>query len=405
MVPAPTFGERGAFLDWARWHPGYQRIDGQTIPPSPTPPSHDATRLRMVSVLTGHLAAQGEPAEVFAGPSLRIATMDDVLVPDITVVPEGRAGTDGMARDPILVAEIISFHTQGDDLTVKLAGYRTIPSLRHIIVLDAERGRCMVARREGDDFRFEFLTKGPLALDAFELHIDLSEFCDLPDLSRGYDHEEAQAEYERAKAAGNIEGYTDLPLPDRHLPRFGHVDDFMAWYDVIPGKQRFELIDGQTYFARPHQAKDFEPIDGFPYGTASQLGPAVTFALGKPEQGRWRSYLGGLLTRIDERTTLSPDVSVVSKGSETGDERFIDPVLVVETLMPETAFADATVKLAAYARKPGISHILLLDPIERTILHARNRGGSLTPAVHRNGKISLDTLGIDLQVEDIFRED
>ena len=94
---------------------------------------------------------------------------------DITVTCEP-GGYRGIAAEPLLIVEILSSSTEGDDHFVKLPHYRAIPSLREILYIESERIAAIAYRRQADGWdaieidgpgaRLELLTIGldlPLA--------------------------------------------------------------------------------------------------------------------------------------------------------------------------------------------------------------------------------------------------
>lgn len=75
-----------------------------------------------------------------SGPDIRVPTMPGrYRYPDALIVctPQAAAATE--IADPVVIFEILSDSTSGDDRAVKLSEYQAIPSLRHYVLLEQDR--------------------------------------------------------------------------------------------------------------------------------------------------------------------------------------------------------------------------------------------------------------------------
>lgn len=111
-----------------------------------------------------------------------VKTPDGVRYPDVYVDRPGDSGkgTDLAAREPVLLAEILSPSSYGRDFVEKLAEYSGIPALRHYLILSQEEPRLWIWSRETGDVdwpeRREISgEEEALTLSAFGFDLPLSE--------------------------------------------------------------------------------------------------------------------------------------------------------------------------------------------------------------------------------------
>jgi len=106
---------------------------------------------------------------------------------------------------------------------------------------------------------------------------------------------------------------------------------------------------------------------------------------------------------------------VVNCGEALPDDAVAatNPVIVVEVLSPSTSAegprvksprAGVTGKLADYFRVPSIQHYLVVRAKRREIIHHhRGPDGAVITHTHISGLIRLEPPGIELAVEEIYR--
>ncbi|WP_267425389.1 Uma2 family endonuclease [Methylobacterium sp. GC_Met_2] len=142
-----------AFRLWAEARPDAERwelLDGEPVLMAPPRERHQ----RIVMNLAGRLDALAEPRGCRAVPGLAIlsAAMDDFApIPDV-VVRCGPPLPDGYAADPLLVAEVLSPSTMSLDRGRKIDFYRTVPSLKVLLIVYSDEIRIEVWRRAGEDW-------------------------------------------------------------------------------------------------------------------------------------------------------------------------------------------------------------------------------------------------------------
>jgi Uma2 family endonuclease len=83
--------------------------------------------------------------------------------------------------NPTIVVEVLSPGTERLDLSLKLEGYFTVPSLHHYLIIDPDRPILIHHRRgQGDAIETRFVHGSALRLDPPGLDVDLGEVLARP---------------------------------------------------------------------------------------------------------------------------------------------------------------------------------------------------------------------------------
>lgn len=169
------------FEEFLTWNPEgdtrYELIDGHPVAMAPSSPVHQIIAGNVIRRLAEALD-HSSPCSVRAEAGIRpVHRTDSFFQADVAVscVPPGPG--DAMTRDPTLIVEILSPSTEDHDRKVKVPGYRAIPSVREIVLIDQTPFFCEVLRRiEGDRWLTELVLRpeARLRLDSVGLEIPLS---------------------------------------------------------------------------------------------------------------------------------------------------------------------------------------------------------------------------------------
>ena len=170
------------------------------------------------------------------------------------------------------------------------------------------------------------------------------------------------------------------------------VDSFLAYADGREGK--WELFDGVAVAMSPARAR---------HGTVMmEAGFALRDAIRRAGLG-CQSLADTLLVRIRADRAFVPDGLVVCPPPPPDTVVIDNPVIVVEALSRETAFADHGSRLEGYFSLPSVEHYLILDPDSRVAIHhARGEAGVILTRILHEGALRLEPPGLDLQVADLF---
>lgn len=158
---------RAAFRCWAEEHEGrVERVEGRAVAMAPERRAHVRMKQRLWRALSDALAAAGSPCEALVdGLTVEIGEDGD-FVPDV-LVDCGAGDPDDMAAvNPVVVVEVLSPGTARVDTGFKLAGYFSVESIHHYLVVDP-LGRRLVhhVRAEDGTLRTTILSQGRFRLD------------------------------------------------------------------------------------------------------------------------------------------------------------------------------------------------------------------------------------------------
>lgn len=156
------------FPDEERW----ELLEGEAVLMAPQSERHQRVVMNLLRRLDRLADARG--CHALPGLGLLNDEVDDYApIPDV-VVRCGPPVDGGYARDPVLIAEVLSPSTMSNDRGRKLDFYRTIPSLRTILIVYQSEVRIEAWQREGDEWRWLVLKEAGASLALPELGGDLS---------------------------------------------------------------------------------------------------------------------------------------------------------------------------------------------------------------------------------------
>jgi Uma2 family endonuclease len=158
------------FIAWAMARPEgerYELVDGAAIAVAPERIEHTEAKGLVFLRLFAAIEAAGLPCRAYTdGVTVRV---DDhtVYEPDVTVRcgPPLSPGTVVMT-DPLVLVEVLSPAARGIDVGLKLSDYFRIPSLRHYLLVRADRRVVIHHRRDEEGaIMTSLLGDGPVRLD------------------------------------------------------------------------------------------------------------------------------------------------------------------------------------------------------------------------------------------------
>lgn len=154
--PAQSEMDVDAFLVWADGRQGrWELRDGRPVMMAPQRAVHALTKLSAHIALIEGVRRAGLPCRVFPdGMTVRI-TARTAFEPDALVVCPPPTDLNTMEiPNPVIVVEVLSPSTAGDDHGVKLDGYFSVRSIEHYLIIDADR-RIMIHHKRGQDGAIE----------------------------------------------------------------------------------------------------------------------------------------------------------------------------------------------------------------------------------------------------------
>ena len=152
----------------------FELDNGIVVAIAPERVSHARAKGQVWLALRTAIAARGLPCEALPdGATLRVNDRT-VYEPDALVRCGPPLPGDAVeATDPVIVVEVVSPSSRGVDRGVKLAGYVSLPSVRHYLIVGTDR-RVVIHHRRDDDGRVwtEIVRDGALTLEPPGLAID-----------------------------------------------------------------------------------------------------------------------------------------------------------------------------------------------------------------------------------------
>lgn len=176
--PRQTEFTADAFLAWALEQEGRFELDnGGVVAMAPERVSHARAKGQAWLALRTAIAAGGLGCEALPdGVTIRVNDRT-VFEPDALVrCGPPLPGDAIVATDPAIVVEVVSPSSRGIDRGVKLAGYFSLPSLRHYLIVDTD-SQVVIHHRRDEEGRIEvrIVHDGPLTLDPPGLAIDVRD--------------------------------------------------------------------------------------------------------------------------------------------------------------------------------------------------------------------------------------
>jgi Uma2 family endonuclease len=176
MATAARSSERMTIEQFLEWDSAdelrYELVDG--VPVAMNPPM--ALHARLVALLTWAIERRlRPPCGTYVGGGARRRDDDgNYRVPDLSISCSRSPGH--WIEAPQVVVEILSPSTQKKDLSVKLAFYRSMPSVEEILLVRTDRRHVEHWQREGEDSRVrDLIGSAEIALRLLSEPIPLQE--------------------------------------------------------------------------------------------------------------------------------------------------------------------------------------------------------------------------------------
>jgi Uma2 family endonuclease len=178
--PKQTEFTADEFIAWALEQPEgrFELDNGVVVAMAPKRVSHAIAKGNAFIALHNAIGGRGLSCQALPdGMSIRVNDRT-VYEPDALVRCGPPLPGDAVElNDPVIVVEVVSPSSRGIDSGVKLAGYFSLPSVRHYLIVDTDT-EVVIHHHLGDEGRIEvrILHNRPLTLDPPGLVIDVREF-------------------------------------------------------------------------------------------------------------------------------------------------------------------------------------------------------------------------------------
>ena len=156
------------FLGWSAGQPGrWELFDGVPVAMSPERVIHGEVKYRVARALDAALEKAGVPCRfVLDSAAVRIDAHRSYQPDALVYCGEPLPGDALEVPNPVVVVEVLSPSNAMQDLRDKLQGYFRVPSIRHYLIVDPDKGLVIHhARGDGDVIATRIVSDGELSLD------------------------------------------------------------------------------------------------------------------------------------------------------------------------------------------------------------------------------------------------
>jgi len=176
--------------EFLKWDSGdafrYELVDGEPRAMAPASTIHGFLQNELGSLIRNHLRDKASSCEVVANPGVvpRLLSEHNVRIPDLAVTCSPLAAGQAILPDPVLLIEILSPSNQAKTWT-NVWAYTSIPSVREILVLRADRMAAELLRRspQGEwPERPIAIVAGELVLESIGFRVAMADLYARPGL-------------------------------------------------------------------------------------------------------------------------------------------------------------------------------------------------------------------------------
>ena len=171
------------YLAWAEGQPGrYELYTGRVYAMAPERAGHAKVKFAVQAAFAAAIRKAGAECHMLPdGMTVRVdantAHEPDALVYCGEELPDSAIEVP----NPVILVEVLSPSTRRIDASLKLAGYFSIESVRHYLIVDPERPLIIHHARVGDDsIRTQIHYQGVLVLDPPGLEVAVEDFYPAP---------------------------------------------------------------------------------------------------------------------------------------------------------------------------------------------------------------------------------
>lgn len=158
--PAATPWTMGEFLAWEDRQPHRYEFDGiQPLAMTGGTAAHAIVQGNLAVAVGGRLRRQRCR---FVGNDLKIEVNGRIRYPDGFITCSPLAPRDSVAKEPVVVFEVVSTSTARTDRITKLREYQATPSIQRYVILEQDFIGATVTERSGPDWLIHTLTEGDI---------------------------------------------------------------------------------------------------------------------------------------------------------------------------------------------------------------------------------------------------
>jgi Uma2 family endonuclease len=167
------------YLAWAEGQPGrHELYAGRIYAMAPERAGHGKVKYAVQTALLNGIHRAGAPCHMLPdGMTVRTAP-DTAYEPDALVYCGPELPNDAVEiPSPVIVVEVLSPSTQHIDASAKLAGYFSLPSVAHYLIVDPDKPLVVHhARGEAETITTRILHAGSIRLDPPGIDVAVEDF-------------------------------------------------------------------------------------------------------------------------------------------------------------------------------------------------------------------------------------
>ena len=167
------------YLAWAEGQPGrYELYAGTVYAMSPERTRHGEVKFAVQTALLAGIRKEGIECHMLPdGMTVRISR-DTAHEPDALVYCGAKLpGKSIEVPSPTILVEVLSPSTRYIDASAKLAGYFSLASVQHYLIIDPEKPLVVHhARKSGEEIATRILHQGAIRLDPPGIEVDVEDF-------------------------------------------------------------------------------------------------------------------------------------------------------------------------------------------------------------------------------------
>lgn len=133
---------------------------------------HSLIVSNLVRLYGNHL--QTSPCSTFAS-DLKVKATGNFFYPDVMVVCGDEQGDEYYTEQPTLIVEVLSKATRRLDKTIKLAAYKTLPSLMEYVLIEQDCVDVEVFRRSANWFSEHYFLGDSFTLESIALTVSVAD--------------------------------------------------------------------------------------------------------------------------------------------------------------------------------------------------------------------------------------
>jgi Uma2 family endonuclease len=180
LAKVPVWMSVAEFLNWDSGDAlTYELVDGEPRAMAPANRTHGILQGRLATLINNHLDREKRPCSLVVEPGVvpRLLPDHNVRVPDLAVTCAPYQTEEAVLPDPVLLIEILSPSNQAKTWT-NVWAYTSIPSVREILILRADRIAAELLRRslQGEwPERPVAISEGEVVLESIGFRMSLAE--------------------------------------------------------------------------------------------------------------------------------------------------------------------------------------------------------------------------------------